>query len=544
MAGTVGIAGGIARLTASAGAVFGAALGAALLSATALAATPPRPASQESPITVAQSATLEVSALELEQLIFTVRAIERLGISPARALEIRRLGPALRQLELVNPNAPRYVIPEAETRSVRSLLDSLSPEENTALNILLLSGLPLSNLALTRQEIETFLEIARRQPPAGLTADFQEELLDLAEDAGPTPESQISLEESQIVLASIGAIYGLGDFPLEGAATAPSDRVSIGQLQEALAFLSQLERTADDLRRPAVSELIFNLSRLEADENGLFALDAGVANQVNLFANTLNGSRRRRLGRQLTLAAGGSLLSPAISVLTPIGFGGSFGSVVAGLSFQNETRFSDGAEDGSFVVVASLGDPVRAVGFDVTLAIFSLTGQNESPIFENQSLGFQLSRFITPSISVGAGVENLITTPAGFNDSGTNTFVVTSGFISLRDDPSKALGVIFLSGGFGNGRFRAPQDFDPIDDGGLGEFRPFGSLALQVLPRVNAIVEWTGQDISAGISAVPFRRVPLVFTVAGIDLTGNAEEDFGFDGDPRFTAAVSYAIFF
>ena len=101
-----------------------------------------------------------------------------------------------------------------------------------------------------------------------------------------------------------------------------------------------------------------------------------------------------------------------------------------------------------------------------------------------------------------------------------------------------------MTGGFGNGRFRAPEDFDPVADGGLGDFRPFGSVALQVVPRLHTIVEWTGQDISAGISTVPFRRVPLAFTISAVDLTGNAEEEFGFDGSPRFTAAVSYAIFF
>ena len=186
-----------------------------------------------------------------------------------------------------------------------------------------------------------------------------------------------------------------------------------------------------------------DLSALSPDENGLYALESESSQRLSLFTGSIRGGRRRSLERQLVRDAGGSVISPAISVLTPIGFGGTFGTVVVGVNFQNETRFSDGSEDGSLAAVASLGDPVNAVGVDITFSIFSLTSENNSGIFENQSLGFQLSRNITPNISVGAGVENLITYPAGFNDSGTNTYVVASSFIGLRDDPSQALGRIF-----------------------------------------------------------------------------------------------------
>lgn len=537
----------IARLVTGIGASLGAALassGSLFLAPVAAQPAPPPPASREVPATNAPAAAVQVSALELQQLVFTVTAIERLGLSPARAAEIRRLGPQLAQLAITNPDASQYLIPAPQAQSLRSLLDSFTPAENTALNVLLLSGLPPRDITLTRGDVETFLAIARQQPPTGLTPKFQKVLLSEAKDAGSAPESQLSVEKSQIALASIGTIYSLGEFPT-ATTVVPGDPIAIDELQEVITFTSRLERTSGPLQKPAVSGLVRDLSALSPDENGFFTLAPESAERLSLFTDALNGSRRRRLGRQLALDDGGSLLAPAVSVLTPIGFGGDFGSLAIGLSFQNETRFSDGDEDGALVAVASLGDPVDAVGLDITFSIFSLTSDNNSDAFENQGFGFQLSRNITENIAVGAGVENLITYPAGFNDSGTNTYVVASSFIGLREDSARrAFGRVFLSGGFGNGRFRAPEDFDPVADGGLGDFRPFGSVALQLVPRLNTIVEWTGQDISAGLSVVPFRRVPLVFTAAAIDLTGNAEEEFGFDGNPRFTAAVAYAIFF
>ena len=213
MAGTAAIARLVTRI--------GVGLGAALLGggslflfpAAARSVAPPRPSSREAPVTVAATETLQVSALELQQLIFTVRAIERLGLNPDRAVEIRRLGPQLAQLEIVDPGASRYVVPAPQTQSLRSLLDSLTPEENTALNMLLLSGLPPSNLALTRQEVETFLTVARQQPPADLTVEFQDALQSAAEDAGSAPSLRCRWSRARLRSRVLGPFMVWETFP-------------------------------------------------------------------------------------------------------------------------------------------------------------------------------------------------------------------------------------------------------------------------------------------------------------------------------------------
>jgi len=57
-----------------------------------------------------------------------------------------------------------------------------------------------------------------------------------------------------------------------------------------------------------------------------------------------------------------------------------------------------------------------------------------------------------------------------------------------------------LTGGAGSGRFRS---VDQIVNGEFG-VGVFGSAALQVYPWANIITEWTGQDLAAGVSIVPF----------------------------------------
>jgi hypothetical protein len=51
-------------------------------------------------------------------------------------------------------------------------------------------------------------------------------------------------------------------------------------------------------------------------------------------------------------------------------------------------------------------------------------------------------------------------------------------------------------------------------------FNGFGSAAFRIARPVSVIVEWTGQDLAAGVSIAPFRNFPLVITPALRDITG------------------------
>jgi hypothetical protein len=56
----------------------------------------------------------------------------------------------------------------------------------------------------------------------------------------------------------------------------------------------------------------------------------------------------------------------------------------------------------------------------------------------------------------------------------------------------------------------------------------FGALGLQVAEPVSVTADWSGQDLFAGVSVAPARRVPLVITAGFADLTGSAGDGARF----------------
>jgi hypothetical protein len=96
------------------------------------------------------------------------------------------------------------------------------------------------------------------------------------------------------------------------------------------------------------------------------------------------------------------------------------------------------------------------------------------------------------------------------------------------------LSQLFLSVGVGGGQYRSE---DQIDDG-VDTVGVFGSAALRLYEPVNAVVEWTGQDLTVGLSIAPFRNVPIVISPALTDITGSAG-----DGT-RFILGIGYGFSF
>lgn len=93
---------------------------------------------------------------------------------------------------------------------------------------------------------------------------------------------------------------------------------------------------------------------------------------------------------------------------------------------------------------------------------------------------------------------------------------------------------MYVSAGLGTGRYRTENNvFTDDDTPGV-----FGSVALRIADPVNAIAEWSGQDLSLGFSLRPFREIPLIITPAITDVTGTAGDGV------RFIFGVGYAITF
>ncbi len=216
--------------------------------------------------------------------------------------------------------------------------------------------------------------------------------------------------------------------------------------------------------------------------------------------------------------------SPGSSSNTPTAYGGSWGSVGVGLSYQERTRYTD-ESDGSSGLVVSFGDSRSAVGLDVGVGFLDL-----SDFGDRGSFSLKVHRQLPQEFAVAVGLENALIW--GFSDSDTSVYGVVSKRFRLQESSQDPFSRLNLSVGIGNGRFRSEDDVQN-DEGSVGLF---GSVAIQVIEPVSVFTEWTGQDLNVGMSVLPFRDLSLVITPTLSDITGTAG-----DGT-RFTLGVGYGL--
>jgi hypothetical protein len=228
---------------------------------------------------------------------------------------------------------------------------------------------------------------------------------------------------------------------------------------------------------------------------------------------------------QTNLVKSSGRYSPSITLLTPSGYGKSWGQVSVGGSFQSRARYVNEA-DAAFGFGFGLGDAKKSVGLDVNFFVADITS------FSRGGVGFKLHHQFPNQLAIAAGVNNALTW--GDIDGGISPFgVVTKGF-QLRDDVRAPFSQLYVSGGAGTGRYRSESDVaNRRDTVGV-----FGSVALRVVQPVNFIAEWSGQDLSLGFSILPFPKLPIVLSPMVTDVTGSAG-----DG-PRFAFAVGMGFNF
>ncbi len=208
---------------------------------------------------------------------------------------------------------------------------------------------------------------------------------------------------------------------------------------------------------------------------------------------------------------------PSSTINTPTAFGPRWKQVYAGVGYQNRIRYDDW-RDGVAAVGAGIGDPEQYVGLDVRLNILDAY----TDFAEDRSLSLKLHRQLPYRSAVAVGYENVWHTDG--TDGGRSRYAVVSKVLLLRGQPTKALGSAVVNFGLGTDRFLPEQRFARGDEG----LNAFGSVALRMHPRLNAIANWTGQDLAVGVSIVPFETWPVVITPALMDVTGRAGDGARF----------------
>ncbi len=215
--------------------------------------------------------------------------------------------------------------------------------------------------------------------------------------------------------------------------------------------------------------------------------------------------------------------TPAITILRPTGYGRSWGQANVGIGVQSRTRFTEDA-DGVLGAGVGFGNARTAVGLDVGVIVYDITD------FSRGGVSFKLHRHLPEDVAIAAGVFNVITW--GDVDGGISPYGAVTKRFQTRKSVRSPLSQVYVTAGVGSGLFRSDDDiFNDVNTVGV-----YGSVAVRVVEPVNFIAEWSGQDLSLGVSFAPFRRIPLVFTPAVSDVAGLAG-----DG-PRFLFGIGYGI--
>ncbi len=235
--------------------------------------------------------------------------------------------------------------------------------------------------------------------------------------------------------------------------------------------------------------------------------------------------------------------SPGLTISNPSGYGADNFRGFAGFSYQSRTRFSNnsggligGGRDGTAGFGFGLGDARDSVGLQLSYTLASFGGSRP---FGSGGINAKLhTRFDEQLLGVAIGGDGIVNfgrlpddSPTEFNDFENTYYLSATKVLRLRPNAPDPLSRVAITAGVGTGRFRSEERL-LNEEGGIGFF---GSLALRIVPSINVITEWTGQDLAMGASIVPLRGLPLVITPAFRDIVGAG------DG-PRFVMTFGGAI--
>lgn len=220
--------------------------------------------------------------------------------------------------------------------------------------------------------------------------------------------------------------------------------------------------------------------------------------------------------------------APGASLGSPIGFGASWGDVGIGVGGQTLDDSAPDDVDGSAALVVGFGNARDAVGLEAVVDVISL----QDDFGDDGAFALKLHTTLPKNMAFAVGVENV--GRWGSAEAGkSSVYAVGTKLLPLNPSGAYAL-PLAINLGIGDGRFNEANDTGAS---------VFGGLALYVHPQFSIITDWTGNSLNAGVSAVPFRSVPLTITLGALNTTG---ENLGgqFGDDTEFGGALGYSFHF
>ena len=487
------------------------------------------------------SPQVEVAILtrsELEKVLSLLRGIQEQRLRPREFREIQSLILELEQLEA--QEGSEIIISTEQAEFIFDLEDSLTPEEIEQLGVDQIASIAIPS-RLSQQDLQDLLLVLQEMQKLGLDREQDQQIASVIGDveklqAQGADRVELSEEQRETIGNLVGSLTPEQFDALSDALPKTTEaRVFTEAEWDNLirVFRGASKIDLERQRAREVAEWLEFLESRKAENRTQYLLTGEQIDEIEFLLDSFTRAEIRQIARAL----GNFGASPSVSVLTPIGFGGYLRTASAGIVFVHRTRFTQGA-DASISASFGLGNPEKALGLDASVAITGLSDQaGEEDNFGGGSLSFQVSRTLPNNFGIGVGLQNIVRWNSGASDNGASSYVVVSKIQALKQDLSEPLSLAYFSLGLGNGIYRSEDDFEPDEDFGGTPFNVFGSVAVNFSENINGIVEWTGQDLSLGMSIVPFREVPLVFTPSLVDVTGSAGDGVRFNGNLVYSIA-------
>jgi hypothetical protein len=220
-------------------------------------------------------------------------------------------------------------------------------------------------------------------------------------------------------------------------------------------------------------------------------------------------------------------VSPGFSISNPTGFGADNNLVFFGLSYQNRTRFTQ-TSDAEAGIGIGLGDAVKSVGVELS---YSINSFGASQAFGSGAFNLKVHKRLSEDTSVAVGWNQFASVVLGPGSSGNTLpfdypknsyYASATKILRTCEDINQPFCRVALTAGVGSGVFLPFQTINDAFQNGRDAtgLNVFGSVGVRVARPVSAVVEWTGQDLAAGLSIAPFENFPLVISPAVRDITG------------------------
>ena len=258
---------------------------------------------------------------------------------------------------------------------------------------------------------------------------------------------------------------------------------------------------------------------------------------------------------------------PQISGMVPVGFsptGRMVSASIWGIDCVTGAGYcasTDGFDDyidqlerigeAQYNLSLGFGDAEKLAGLTITsrfeetsLPIGNRNTTEYKNIFSNYYIGAHLSRNLSPDTAFKVGIDNWLDirecVDCGFAKS---AYGIITQRIRLRENQNSVLPNAYLTLGVGNGQFRpldelirdairqqraegcATPGYTPdkacssealtrasLRARSYGQINPIGAVAVEAVPGLNLIGEWSGRNLNAGFSVRPFEDLGLILT--------------------------------